>query len=116
MLSQTGVVSAIAGMSAFTGFSLSSWLTAKVTLGQCSHPTSLVDPWDPEQYLGVWYELRRTKDIRFFDEDDECVTVRYEANPRGTIAVTNNAFKAYYDSSVTPAQDEATAHAEISSW
>ena len=116
MLEKKGVIGTVAAMTAGTAFFLGSYLTAKVTIGQCSEPTSIISSFDADAYLGVWYELRRNEGIPFYEENDECVTAKYELNPRGTIKVTNNAYKAYYDAGVTPESDEAVGKGEINSW
>ena len=41
---------------------------------QCPNP-DLLDKFEADKYLGVWYELRRSKNIPF--EDGECVTAQY---------------------------------------
>ena len=47
-----------------------------------------MDNFDADKYLGVWYELRRAKNIPF--EDGECVTAQYSKKDDGYIKVDNN--------------------------
>ena len=44
--------------------------------------------YEPDEYLGIWYELRRSKNIPF--EDGECVTAQYSKRDDGKIKVDNN--------------------------
>ena len=59
-------------LSGLTGLIWFMYLVARTFVGgPCGSPT-LVANFEPDQYLGVWYELRRDVDIQF--ESGECVT------------------------------------------
>mmetsp|Transcript_23119 Transcript_23119/g.30795 ORF Transcript_23119/g.30795 Transcript_23119/m.30795 type:complete len:216 (+) Transcript_23119:58-705(+) len=62
------------------------YLRTSVTL-QCPRPY-LLDTFNADDYLGIWYELRRSKNIPF--EDGECVTAQYSYRDDGYIKVDNN--------------------------
>ena len=97
MLSAPGVKTTLFLSSFVTSFLLGSYLTLRTTLpGQCAKP-ELVSNWDPDAYLGVWYELQRDTTIMF--ETGECVTAEYTLNDNGSIKVTNTEFFGYYDGS-----------------
>ena len=67
--------------------------------GSCARPT-LKQDFDTDAYLGIWYELRRDKEIPF--ETGECVTAQYSLNDNGTVRVYNAQYYGFYDSSASP--------------
>ena len=84
-------------MSALTGCVFVGYVTLRtVGDGLCPRP-ELVQNFDSDRYLGVWYELRRDKEIVF--ETGECVTAEYSLNDDGTVKVDNNQFYGFYDGS-----------------
>ena len=108
------MIATVAALSAGTAFMLGGYLTARVTVGQCQPPTSLVENFSSDDYLGVWYELKRDKDISFYEDNYECTTAAYEAKDNGEIKVTNNSFLGYYDGS--DGVDNIVGKAEINKW
>ena len=62
------------------------YIALRIIVGQCPKP-KLVENYDPDAYLGIWYELRRDESIPF--ETGECVTAQYRLNDDGSIRVTN---------------------------
>ena len=74
-------------MTVLTGLTWLTYLVLRATVnGSCPNP-ELVQNFVPADYLGVWYELRRDKGIRF--ESGECVTAQYTLNDNGTVLVDN---------------------------
>ena len=58
---------------------------------QCPSLTDTdLEKYDADNYLGIWYELRRAKNIPF--EDGECVTAQYTKRDDGLIKVDNNQY------------------------
>ena len=98
-------------MSIATGVFFTSYTTLRVTQGSCP-TTTLVSNFDPDRYLGVWYELRRDEDISF--ETGECVTAQYSLNDNGTVKVSNTQFFGFYDSSSD--YENAVGEAQVNSW
>ena len=63
--------------------------------------------------MGVWYELRRDKDISF--ESGECVTAQYSLNDNGTVKVDNTQFFGFYDGT-SGSYENAVGEAQINNW
>ena len=99
-------------LSALTGALLLtySYLRAFVTT-QCPNP-ELLEDFDKDAYLGVWYELRRAKNIPF--ETGECVTAQYSLRDDGYIRVENTQYYGYYTGEDSYQGGEAQAW--INSW
>ena len=67
------------------------WLIARLTIGgQCQQPTSLVDDFQPDRYLGRWYEMYREKTIPF--ESYDCGTATYVKLDQNYIEVNNQEY------------------------
>ena len=64
-------------------------VNAKVSfLSKCDTP-SLVEPFDLDKYVGVWYEIY--KDPHFiWEKGGKCTTAYYTENDDGTIGVYNS--------------------------
>ena len=63
---------------------------ARLTLGECETPT-LQKNFDPQAYLGLWYELFREEETRF-QKGGECATAEYSLNDDGSIKVVNGMY------------------------
>ena len=98
-------------MTGLTALVFITYLATRVTVGSCPNP-ALVENFNPESYLGIWYELRRDKEIVF--ETGECVTAQYSLNDNGTVKVDNSQWFGYYDNS--DAYERAIGGAQINSW
>ncbi|KXJ74932.1 hypothetical protein RP20_CCG012696 [Aedes albopictus] len=57
-----------------------------ISIGQCSEP-SVVQNFDVEAYLGLWYEVSRYEQT--FQRNGECVTAEYSLNEDGSVRVQN---------------------------
>ena len=74
-------------MAGVTGFTWLMYIYMRIaTGGPCAKP-ELVQNFEPNNYLGVWYEMRRDTDIWF--EEGECVTAQYTLLDNGTVEVAN---------------------------
>ena len=60
--------------SIFTGTLLAGWFTMILLNSACDRP-DLTPNFDTNRYTGVWYELKRSRQIPF--ESGECVTAEY---------------------------------------
>ena len=99
-------------MSIATGCFFVGYLTMRISgSGYCPNP-ELVADFDPDAYLGVWYELRRDKDIPF--ETGECVTAEYSLNDNGTVRVSNTQFYGYFDGS--DGYQGGVGEAQVNNW
>ena len=83
----SGVRKTVLIMSILTGVFFVSYIVLRSTTLQCTRP-ELQKNFDPDQYLGVWYELRRDKSIPY--ETGECVTAQYSYREDGNLKVDNN--------------------------
>ena len=100
-------------MTVLTGFIWLTYLALRATVGSSCPNAELVQNFQPDQYLGVWYELRRDKDIRF--ESGECVTAQYSLNDNGTVKVDNTQFFGFYDGT-SGSYENAVGEAQINNW
>ena len=100
-------------MSVITGLNLVGYIGLRLMgQGMCDRP-ELVQNFDAEAYLGVWYELRRDKGITF--ESGECVTAEYSLNDDGsTVKVSNTQFFGFFDG--TNGSENAIGEAQINQW
>ena len=55
----------------------------------CQTP-EVVQDFDLDSYLGLWYEARRDKDCRYESESSICNTASYSLKDDGDIRVRNN--------------------------
>ena len=93
--------------SVLTGLSLSAYLYLRTFVTfQCPNP-DLLETFDPQQYLGVWYELRRANNIPF--EDGECVTAKYTERDDGYIGVENTQWYGFFGGEDRYVQGQAEA-------
>ena len=76
-------------MSGFTAVFVVTYVTLRSVVGICPHFDEL-DSFDVERYKGVWYELKRDKDIVF--ETGECVTAQYGDREKGGVSVQNSEY------------------------
>lgn len=71
-------------------------LLVAFSIGSCSKPMptqaeqAVVKSFDPNQYLGTWYEIARLDNS--FEKGLEQVTANYSRQPDGTIKVINRGF------------------------
>lgn len=67
-------------------------IAAGATLTACAALPDGITPvrFDPERYLGTWYEIARLD--HSFERGLEQVSARYSANPDGSIAVLNRGY------------------------
>ncbi|EAT38565.1 AAEL009559-PA [Aedes aegypti] len=66
--------------------SIGSSLAQIISIGQCSSP-AVVQDFDVEAYLGLWYEVSRYEQT--FQRNGECVTAEYSLNADGSVRVQN---------------------------
>lgn len=66
--------------------SIGSSLAQIISIGQCSSP-AVVQDFDVEAYLGLWYEVSRYEQT--FQRNGECVTAEYSLNDDGSVRVQN---------------------------
>ena len=100
-------------MTVLTGFIWLTYLALRATVGSSCPNAELVQDFQPAEYLGVWYELRRDKDISF--ESGECVTAQYSLNDNGTVKVDNTQFFGFYDGT-SGSYENAVGEAQINNW
>ena len=81
---------AIKAWSALTGLIWIGYFIARLTVGgNCERP-ELMESFDKAKYLGVWYEMYRSKTVLF--EEDDCATATYVELPNNYIEVNNLEF------------------------
>ena len=99
-------------MAGVTGFVWLMYIYMRIaTGGPCAKP-ELVQNFEPNKYLGVWYEMRRDTDIWF--EEGECVTAQYTLKDNGTVEVANTQYFGYFGG---PDEEElAIGGAQINRW
>ncbi len=64
-----------------------SMITCDTSFGGCPSVNYELQSFDPERYLGTWYEVARSKSIPF--EKGDCISAQYTSREDGKIGVLN---------------------------
>ena len=96
-----------------TALLYSAYIALRVTVGTCARP-ELVQDFDSDAYLGIWYELRR--DLSNPYESGECVTAQYSLNDDGSVKVDNNQYFGFTDDTTVPIMTGGVGQAQLNSF